>query len=397
MVTVVFPNRHLAFIESSFPRSQIGDYLKKQTFRLASYLTDPICKAHELFRRIYVVDVLNPTAFKVSNLVRKFFISLGIVVNLSLAIGSTVPGICLRGVASCLEKEPFIYYRGKLPDEQLQESFSLLSWNICCVAGGYSISDGGVMPWSFRIDKIVETITQQNADFISLYEVFDTASGFYLYEKLREKYAYFYFNIGPRAIGTSSGIFIASKIKITDPEFTPFPKHMLVGRTKNSEKGVFSFTIQTSKENVKIYATHLQHSEEPQYPTDEEVWARSKEMKLIMDKIDQEVGSIILIGDLNLDNEEYAQSAWASSFQEVSFAENGARTWGGDKFCAEMIGKRISGPLNLDYTLATKQSALKIKTSLIATHYDAKKCTREALSDHRGLVSLVVFDKGLKV
>lgn len=397
MAVVVSSNRQLVFMESGFSRSQMEDSLKKQTFRLASYLTDPICKAHEFFRRMYIVDVLNPTAFKVSNWVRKFFIGLGIIVNLSLAIGSTVPGICLRGITSHLEKEPFIYYRGKLPDEQFEVSFSLLSWNICCPAGGYSISDGGVMPWSFRIDKILAKITEQDIDVISLYEVFDTASGFYLYEKLREKYAHFYFNIGPRAIGPSSGIFIASKAKITNPEFTPFPKHMLVGRTKNSEKGVFSFNIQTKKGNVKIYTTHLQHSEEPQYPTDEEVWARGKEMKLIVDKVGQEVGSVILTGDLNLDNKEYAQSSWAGNFQEVSFAKNDSRTWGGDKFCAEMVGKRVSGPLNLDYALATKQSALKMETFLIATGYDTKKCTRDALSDHRGLVSLVAFDKGLKV
>lgn len=375
-----------------FSKAQIGDILKKQTFRFASYLTDPICRAHELFRQMYVIDVLNPTACKIRNWTRKFFIGIGIIASSFLSMGTTVPGVCLRALASHLEKEPFIYYQGTLSEKQVEGGFSLLSWNICCVGGGYAISDGGVMPWRYRIDKIIENIVSLDADIISLYEVLDTSAGFYLYEKLQEKYTHFYFNIGPRAIGTSSGIFIASKLKVTNPEFSPFPKHMLVGRTKNSEKGVFSFNIR-AKENIKVYATHLQHSEEPQYATDAEEQARKKEMQLIMEKVDQDTSSVIVTGDLNLDNREYAQSSWAENFQETSFNENSAKTWDGDAFCAKMVGKRASVSLNLDYTLIAKKSALHGKTALIATGYDYTTFTVQALSDHKGLFSVIEVNK----
>ena len=377
------------FYVEPFFKGQIGNVLKTQAFRFASYLTEPICKAHELFRQIYIVDVLNPTSCKIRNLARKFFIAVGIIANSFLSIGTTIPGICVRGITSHLEKEPFIYCQGRLSEKQLEGAFSLLSWNICCVGGGYSISDGGVMPWRYRIEAIIEKIINQDADVISLYEVLDTAAGFYLYEKLRGKYTHFYFNIGPRAIGPSSGIFIASKLKITNPEFSPFPKHMLVGRTKNSEKGVFSFGIRAKEKKIKVYATHLQHSEEPQYATDEEVQARKEEMDLIMEKVDQEIGNVIVAGDLNLDNKEYAQSSWVEKFQEISFSENNAKTWGGDAFCADMVGKRASAPLNLDYTLITKKSALNGKTALITTAYNNTIFTINALSDHRGLFSVI--------
>lgn len=133
----------------------------------------------------------------------------------------------------------------------------------------------------------------------------------------------------------------------------------------------------------------LQHSEEPQYATDEEVQARKEEMDLIMEKVDQEIGNVIVAGDLNLDNKEYAQSSWVEKFQEISFSENNAKTWGGDAFCADMVGKRASAPLNLDYTLITKKSALNGKTALITTAYNNTIFTINALSDHRGLFSVI--------
>lgn len=362
------------------------DFLKKNTFRFASLLTEPICKAHELFRRLYLVDVLNPTASKTSNWARKFFLGVGVIVSSFLSVGTALPGAALRGIACHLEKEPFIYYRGKLSDQALKEDFSLLSWNICCVGGGYSISDGGVMPWHFRIDKIITEILKENPDVLALYEVMDTAAGFYLHERLQEQYAHFYFNIGPRAIGPSSGMFVASKAEIKNPEFTPFPKEMLVGRTKMSEKGVFSFDIQIEGKKIKVYATHLQHSEQPQYPTPEEIKARKAEMELIIKQVDQNSGNVIVTGDLNLDHTEYAHSSWKGIFQDVFFDENGSRTWGGDEFCAKMVGKRESGPLNLDYTLI-KGPEISAKTSLIETGYDDTTFTIDALSDHRGLLS----------
>lgn len=65
---------------SYFSTTDSLDFLKKRNFRFASLLTEPICKAHELFRRLYLVDVLNPTDSKTSTLVRKFFIEIGCII-----------------------------------------------------------------------------------------------------------------------------------------------------------------------------------------------------------------------------------------------------------------------------------------------------------------------------
>jgi hypothetical protein len=363
-----------------------GDKMASEAFQVASYLTDPICKIHELFRRICVVDAGAPNLLL--NLARKIALFVGIVAWASIAIVSTLPGAALRTFAAYIQKRPFIYCRGDTEGKMLPSSrlFTLLSWNICCIGGGYSISDGGVVPWSDRIDRIVESIVEKDADVNCLYETFDSKSAFYLAEKLREKgYADIYFNMGPKGVGVSSGIFVASKYNIKNPEFSPFPEETLVGRTKNASKGVFSFDL---GDFAKIYSTHLQHSEEPEFPTADEVEARRRQMEIIVEKVNGVRGRCVIVtGDLNLDDQEYNSSFWHRRFQKGDeFVE---KTWGGDAFCAQMVGKRVSSPLNLDHTLVLNGTARAIRTTLVETGYESDLFKEEALSDHRGLFSQI--------
>jgi len=75
------------------------------------------------------------------------------------AVFTILPGAALRSLGSYLQTNPFIYMQGSSNDKVLPKdhSFSLLSWNICGIVGGYAISDGGVLPWSFRIDDIIQS------------------------------------------------------------------------------------------------------------------------------------------------------------------------------------------------------------------------------------------------
>lgn len=226
-----------------------------------------------------------------------------------------------------------------------------------------------------------------------LYETFDVNAAFHICEQLKQRgYNDFYFNIGPKAVGVSSGILIGSKYKIHNPAFSPFPQDSLVGRTKNAAKGVFSFDLQGRRgENfARIYATHLQHSEEPAFPTAEEVEARRKQMQIIVDKIDVvRDRCIVVTGDLNLDDEEYRDSSWQDRFQKGDPFGDGLKTWGGDEFCARLVGKRVSGPLNLDHTMVLNGTAHSIETSLVETGYDPAVFKEGVLSDHDGLFSTI--------
>ncbi|HSX10819.1 MAG TPA: endonuclease/exonuclease/phosphatase family protein [Chlamydiales bacterium] len=357
-------------------------------FEFASLLTDPICMAHENLRRIEVVDALNPWDCKLVNFVRKIFLWLVVLGYAFLAAFTTLPGIALRGVAAHWQKEPFICEKSafakQLPKDR---TFTLLSWNCCCVAGGYTITDGGVVPWRDRIDAIIDRIAEQGADVNCLYETFDTKSAFLIAEKLKERgYGHIYYDIGPRAIGVSSGILIASKFEIQNPEFTLFPQDTLVGRTKNAAKGVFGFDLVSDGESfARIFSTHLQHSEEPQFPTQEEIEGRKRQMEMISSKVGQvKDRCVIVTGDLNMDDNELSSFSWPVHLDQGPPIEG--KTWGGDELCARLTGKRISGALNLDHTLG---SAKQLVTVLGETGYDPTRIDPRVLSDHRPLISWV--------
>ncbi len=371
------------------------DKVAALAFQIASYLTDPVCKSHEWYRRISIVDPLHPDACALSNLARKVSLFLGMLACASLAVFTTIPGIALRFFASKIQTNPFIYAQGAANEKllPLNRSFSLLSWNMCCTAAGYAISDGGVMPWSFRIDNIVKKIIEKDGDVNCLYEAFDLHAAFYISEKLKQSgYKHIYYNIGPKAIGVSSGIMVASKYAIKNPEFIPFPIDTLVGRTKHAAKGVFSFDLSSRGENfARVYTTHLQHSEEPQFPTLDEVEGRKRQMEIIVEKVNAvRDRCVVVTGDLNLDDKEFKASSWHHRFQKGDCFGSTEKTWGGDEFCARMVGKRISGALNLDHTMVTGGTARAMSTTLVHTGFDPFHFKRGALSDHAGLFSEII-------
>lgn len=364
--------------------------VKTAVFTLASYLTDPICKAHELYRRCAIVQPLNPNSWQITNVARKALLLLGACYCfLPGVLFTTFPGLFYRFCAANLQSKPYIYWKGNASSYQKKpESFTVLSWNICAVGAGYAITDGGVMPWPFRIDSIAKKISQTDADAVCLSEVFDIKTASQLYDQLKDQYAHFYVHIGPRTLGVSSGLFVASKYNIQNPSFTPFPKEMLMGRTKNSEKGVFSFELGNF---ATIFTTHLQHSEEPAFPTQEAMESRRQEMALIIEKVNRVKNrAIIVTGDLNMEEAEFKNAPWASDFNKGEMVDQDP-SWGGDEFCAKLVKKKVSGPLNLDHTLMKKGSAQAINTCLIKTSFDGKRFKEEALSDHAGLLSRITL------
>lgn len=381
------------FIDFSWGVETVRNELAYRALQIGSYLTDPGCKVLELYRRSQVVDILNPDGNALCILAQKVGLYIGMAGLGLLSVMTTLPGLALRAIGELLQTAPFVHWQLD-PEKVLppDRAFTLLSWNICGPSGGFSISDGGVMPWAFRIDDLLSKIEEKNADVNCFYEVFDINMGEYMCRKLQEKgYTDFYFHIGPKAVGVSSGILVASKYKINNGSFTPFPEETLVGRTKSANKGVFAFDIESGGQNfARIFSTHLQHSHLPQFPIQEEVAARKEQMKIIVDKVNAvRDRCVVVTGDLNLDDDEYRNSSWQNRFQKGDRYAPHQKTWGGDSFCAKMMGIRPSGPLNLDHTIILRGSARSIETTIVETGYDAAVFTEKALSDHAGLFTRI--------
>lgn len=386
-----------------------GTWCKSYALLAASYLTDPICRVREI-------------SWEQGS---SWLLQVEKITCAALALFTTVPGIAIRSLVRCLQQEPYIHLQGSdVPKSLIGREIVLYTRNLANIAGGYSITDGGVAPWKYRIDAQVEELINQKADILCLSELMDPSASFYLYEKLKgEGYVDFYFNPGVKAIAPGAGLFVASKYKIQNLQFKLFPAVTLQDRTKWTCKGFFRFDV-VSEEDViaRIYTTHLQHSEQPAYPKRnpqiteitqavvekalkedclDDVVARAAQMHLIVQAMLQETPlskPTILTGDLNLDDAEKDKSLWKEHFDVGALDYKEKQTWGGDKWCVDLVNgstgtKTVSGPLNLDHTLLLKGGGATLCTELIDSCFDGTKYDPHALSDHGGLRSTITLAK----
>lgn len=405
-----------------------GTWIKSYMLLAASYLTDPVCKIREYSWQLAITKEMQPNASETELEKTKWLLHLGRIACGGTALVTTVPGVIIRSLSSYLQSEPYIHLKGTEPAKVLpkllqESSISVYSANRANQAAGYVFTDAGVTPWTHRIDAHVAEIKDQNADVVCLSELFDPSASFYLYEELKKLgYTDFYFNMGYKAIAPGSGLFVASKYAIQNPEFTAFPEATLQGRTKWACKGFFRFDIASQNDVIaRIYTTHLQHSEEPEFPnrnpkiTDitqevikkaltedcqDDVIARAAQMHLIVQDMIKNSSSftkpVVLVGDLNLDPEEKEKSLWNSHFGQGILHYHKKKTWGGDKFCVDLVNgktgkKKVSGPLDLDYALVFKNGAATIETWLVDAKFDGTKFELDAVSDHSALKSVIYF------
>lgn len=368
--------------------------------KMASYLNDPICKVREYFYTFYILhETCKTTAQKV---MRVTLLTLGIAVFTLLTPFTAPVGTALRGVLSICKSKTYIYLEkakvGKvLPKDK---KVTVVSHNQCYMPAGYSISDGQVTPSSDkeRINANIRKIKELNPDIICLYEVADICDACYLSSQLPE-YPFIIPVAGVRAIGPSSMMYVASKYEIVENsiEFIPFVKGTeLTGRAQFSEKGFLSFDVQSQgKRNpfASIILTHLQHSEVSAEPENGDRIARAAQMNKIAKQIQKKVKqgyNVIFTGDLNQSEEElntFLKQNQINWLRRDALVQ-GKPTWGGDQWCAKLMGKPSSGPLVLDYTFIAGKT-VAISTDIIGTGYSGLEFRREATSDHDLLFSTI--------
>lgn len=384
----------VANVNNSF---SVRDSAAYWLFTSASLLFHPACKVRENYYMIKVVDALYPHSPAFLNSIRKVVLFMTMIGWGLLAIIPTLPSLILRALAVTIQRDNFLSQKDFSSPKALGENrhFTLRLWNICGPAAGYSITDGGVLPWPYRIDSIIADVISENADVNCFNEVFDFRCANYLREKLFDAgYKFIYYFIGQEKDRVNSGLFVASKFPITDPKFTPFSLASLVGRTKNAAKGYFAFTLLSQGiPFARVYSTHFQHSEIPNAPTNDdengfEVNGRNEQMTTLLSDAEQStVPCKIVTGDLNLDVTEF-NKYWKKHFKP--YPEGDRPTWLGDDFSARLMGKPISKPLKLDWTLIPINSAGTIvSTRLGETRYDPTLFTWISKTDHMSLTSTI--------
>ena len=124
--------------------------------------------------------------------------------------------------------------------------------------------------------------------------------------------------------------------------------------------------------------------------TDVANMARFKlDLKEMQKKIDQGY-NVIFTGDLNQDEEEL--NTFLNKNQIKWFRRDasirGKPTWGGDEWCAKLMGKPISPSQVLDYTFIAGK-AKNISTKIMDSGYFGSEFRSDAISDHNLLFSTV--------
>lgn len=309
----------------------------------------------------------------------------------------------LEKTLSQQEQHSYTYLQGSAPEKVFAgDSISVLNLNICSFEDRLPLLWGGMLPWKLRMDEMAAQLQAQNPDVICLQEVFDEKAGAALYDHLQKQYRYFYINIAPRnfclhssSLGISSGLFVASKYRIENPQFIAFGKNSPPERSY----GFFHATV-TSQNKIlsHVVTTHLQPSEEGS------VW-REKQIQQILDYMMKIADSApcLLCGDLNVEwsSQEPAEFLLKKHF----FNSNNQNTTGisfNNRTCCEYsdywwkAGRDIrcfnTKPEIVDYALLLQQPCDKtasIKTTIVPMSDPA--FPEEALSDHQALLTKLRF------
>ena len=165
---------------------------------------------------------------------------------------------------SAYKKDPFAFFQGaaKPLDPAVLKEVRVLTANIICFPDRLTYLYGGISPWKTRIDQLVKIIGGSDAEIVCLQEVWDPEAMRALIEGLKGDYAYFIYNAGDPAgtmdvnkAGYSSGLFIASKLALSEVAFKLFKRSIPEG----SNRGMLSAACRVGKDRVCLITTHLQH------------------------------------------------------------------------------------------------------------------------------------------
>lgn len=309
------------------------------------------------------------------------------IVPLTIIILISPFAIILKGVAELCCLGQLTSFADK-KNEDIHEpqkkltALSLLTWNICGLPGGLPNWFGGVPSIADRIDRIATFIIESQCDIVCLQEAHDIEAARALCRSLKTTYSYIYPHIGSKPFCFDSGLFIASKKKLSDISFTPFTFKGIQGAIN---KGFCCFSV-TSENNpaIKIVATHLQP-----FHTEKDRQLRALEWKEIAKN-----NPVIVCGDLNIDRYKEEEKEMIENMRadyidafEDAFTGDGLIT-ATDDLLEDRNGQApTSSQESIDYCLLKRNSLYSIQTTRKEA-YDLNE-PEKALSDHHALISTI--------
>lgn len=384
---------------------------------ISSKMSEPFCSAWHLlcFR---VVTPLDPQKFEncssvANEVATRVLIGLGAAFGAFLTYLAPIPIISsvavlgvgrmvIRAIGFALQKEGYTHVRGSAPEKSLDASdpqVKVMSWNICGVGGGLSLDHGGVNHWRSRLDAIIQKIKTEDPDVLILQEVYDTALGEAIVDRLKSDYAHFFMHLGPNVWGSVGGCMVISKCAVHHFSHTSFENNKW---TLN--RGFASLELKATRQDTlpctRIIGTHLIHGDEL-----DDQKNRLEQVAQIVSHVAHQTLAMptILTGDLNMERDQKEGEILSSLLHHgyqgdqptctnrlVAQWDSKARSVWGETIDYMSVFKSVQ-PEGIHLPVIDENVALE--NCHLVEAFDESYNTKTALSDHHGLAVVI---KGLR-
>lgn len=366
--------------------------LDRTCLDLSSKMMEPFCESYRALRYSLVAPLDFCDSF-VSEIAKRSLICAGAIIGSLLFYSYPVPviagvafiglsGKLLRSLGFALQSKGFTHVLGEAPEKAIADGkLKLMTWNICGLAGGFSLDHGGVLPWKERFEAIVNTIKTEDPDVLILQEIVDTDLAEALIAKLNKEYAHFFIHLGASVWGVGSGCMVLSKCPVHDFSFTSFSTN---DWTLNRGFTTLEIQGQDQKPCIRILGTHLIHGTPENAHS-----ARMQQIAEMVESIAKKTFSIptIITGDLNIERDEkegedlksFLSHAYLDS--EHTCTNKLLELWDGRQHPEELI----------DYISFVKGHPEALFENVrIVRAYEGNNA-KTAMSDHNGLVAELVL------
>ncbi len=262
-----------------------------------------------------------------------------------------IPVLLAQSIKLCSSRG-YTYWKGE-GEERLPEKTQILHFNVCMFPGSLPAQFGGIRTAGERMEELFTLIRKEDPDIVFLSEFSGTLSP-RLYEGLKEKYAHFFVNIGPKGFGMGASLAVLSRIPIvSEPRFIP-SKCIREGDQRFMERGYF--VMETA--SASYLYTHLHPKDSPRA---QEI--RQEQLDEILEITSQDGKPWVIVGDMNIDRESPGYNA----MQEKGFVDHLDNV----PTCEEE---------SIDYVLTLKGSDISVKGKVIPTDH---------LSDHEAVGAVI--------
>jgi endonuclease/exonuclease/phosphatase family metal-dependent hydrolase len=301
-----------------------------------------------------------------------------IALSAPLAFTALPVHMALTFLASCVpvQRIRVVQYN---PTGSSSNTLTIATFNACLMEGLFAPTTGGVVPpfdpaggHQTRVEAIAERIGKQGPDVFVGQEFYDLR-GIREFIKEMKRYGYtsFAYDPSPHLLCLNSGLFVASKRKISNVTFNPFILRDRAGKAKFNRMGTLAFTVLDAQDKplVRIYNAHLNA------PAPNAQAARNKQLQnYILPEFSDTTIPSILLGDLNFDTAQFKQESglanYVNAFEgQVTCTNEGKRTL-----------RRRNGPLVLEKVDGVFANSNRIR--LANPRAEPLRERGELLSDH---------------